>query len=138
VVITHGLFCSLYTDRGSHYFFTPKAGAKVSKSVLTQVGRALSQLGIVHIAAYSPQARGRSERVFLTLRDRLPKECKLAGICTIAAANKGLHDSFNADHNAQFAVAAEQEGSACVADAAGAGRKSCVSRKIAPSATATR
>jgi hypothetical protein len=62
VVARHGLFCSLYTDRGSHYFFTPEAGGKVSKTVLTQVGRALRQLGIDHIAAYSPQARGRSER----------------------------------------------------------------------------
>jgi transposase len=66
VVATHGLFCSLYTDRGSHYFFTPEGGGKVSKTVLTQVGRALKQLGIEHIAAYSPQARGRSERVFGT------------------------------------------------------------------------
>ena len=66
VIAAHGLFCSLYTDRGSHYFFTPEAGGKVSKTVLTQVGRSLSQLGIEHIAAYSPQARGRSKRVFLT------------------------------------------------------------------------
>ena len=72
VVSTHGLFCSLYTDRGSHYFYTPKAGEKVSKSQLTQVGRALKQLGIEHIAAYSPEARGRSERAFRTLQDRLP------------------------------------------------------------------
>jgi transposase len=124
VVATHGLFCSLYTDRGSHYFFTPEAGGKVSKTTLTQVGRALSQLGIEHIAAYSPQARGRSERVFHTLQDRLPKEFKLAGICTVAAANKWLRDSFIADYNAQFAVVAEQEGeSAFVADAAGAWRE---------------
>ena len=68
VVAQHGLFCSLYTDRGSHYFFTPEAGGKVSRSVLTQVGRALSQLGIEHVAAYSPQARGRSERVFTRYR----------------------------------------------------------------------
>src|SRR5664279_4121732 len=83
VVAAHGLFCSLYTDRGSHYFFAPEAGGKVSKTVLTQVGRALKQLGIEHIAAYSPQARGRSERAtehakegFHTLQDRLPKELK--------------------------------------------------------------
>jgi transposase len=93
VVAKHGLFCSLYSDRGSHYFYTPEAGGKVSKSVLTQVGRALSQLGIEHIAAYSPQARGRSERVFLTLQDRLPKEFKLAGIATVEAANTWLRDS---------------------------------------------
>ena len=68
VVAKHGLFCSLYTDRGSHYFLTPEAGGRVSKTVLTQVGRALKQLGIEHIAAYSPQARGRSEREFRPCR----------------------------------------------------------------------
>lgn len=123
VVERHGLFCSLYTDRGSHYFQTPAAGGKVSKTALTQVGRALSQLGIEHIAAYSPQARGRSERVFLTLQDRLPKEFSLAGIDTLEAANKWLSETFIAAYNSQFAVAAEQEGSAFVADAAGAWRE---------------
>jgi transposase len=123
VVDRHGLFCSLYSDRGSHYFFTPEAGGKVSKTVLTQVGRALSQLGIEHIAAYSPQARGRSERVFHTLQDRLPKEFKLAGIDTVAAANKWLRDSFVADYNARFAIQAEQTGSAFVVDRAGAWRE---------------
>ena len=123
VVAAHGLFCSLYTDRGSHYFFTPEAGGKVSKTVLTQVGRALKQLGIEHIAAYSPQARGRSERVFHTLQDRLPKELKLAGIDTVEAANVWLRDSYIAEHNARFAIDAEQEGSAFVADAAGAWRE---------------
>ena len=123
VVARHGLFCSLYTDRGSHYFFTPEAGGKVSKTVLTQVGRALNQLGIDHIAAYSPQARGRSERAFHTLQDRLPKEFKLAGIDTIEAANAWLQDSFIADYNERFAIGAEQEGSAFVADATGAWRE---------------
>ncbi len=123
VIARHGLFCSLYTDRGSHYFHTPEAGGKVSKTLLTQVGRALSQLGIEHIAAYSPQARGRSERVFLTLQDRLPKEFALAGIGTVEAANRWLRDSFIAEHNARFAVGAEQEGSAFVADSAGAWRE---------------
>ena len=123
VVGAHGLFCSLYTDRGSHYFVTPEAGGKVSKTMLTQVGRALSQLGIEHIAAYSPQARGRSERVFLTLQDRLPKEFKLARITTLEAANAWLRDTFIGDYNARFAVGAEQEGSAFVADAAGAWRE---------------
>ena len=116
VVATHGLFCSLYTDRGSHYFFTPEAGGKVSKTVLTQVGRALKQLGVEHIAAYSPQARGRSERVFSTLQDRLPKDLKLAGISTVEAANVWLRETYLAEHNARFAVAAEQEGSAFVPD----------------------
>jgi transposase len=123
VVAAHGLFCSFYTDRGSHYFFTPEAGGKVSKTVLTQVGRALSQLGIEHIAAYSPQARGRSERVFHTLQDRLPKEFKLAGIDTVEAANVWLRDSFIAEHNKRFAIDAEQEGSAFVTDAMGAWRE---------------
>ena len=84
----HGLFCELYTDRGSHYFDTPNAGEAVSKTARTQVGRALAQLGIRHIAAYSPEARGRSERAFRTLQDRLPKELALPGIVTIEAANR--------------------------------------------------
>jgi hypothetical protein len=83
----HGLPLSLYTDRGSHYFYTPEAGGKVDRSNLTQVGRALEHLGVEHIAAYSPQARGRSERAFHTLQDRLTKELALAGIVTIEAAN---------------------------------------------------
>jgi len=123
VVAGHGLFCSLYTDRGSHYFLTPEAGGRVSKTVLTQVGRALKQLGIQHIAAYSPQARGRSERMFLTLQDRLVKELTLAGIGTLAAANVWLREVYMAEHNARFAVAAAAEGSAFVADAMGAWRE---------------
>jgi hypothetical protein len=79
VIDEHGLFCELYTDRGSHYFHTPEAGEAVSKSVQTQVGRALAQLGIRHIAAYLPEARGRSERAFRTLQDRLPKELTWPG-----------------------------------------------------------
>src|SRR6201981_3187670 len=101
----HGLFCELYTGRGSHYFHTPKAGEAISKSVQTQVGRALAQLGIRHIAAYSPEARGRSERAFRTLQDRLPKELALAGITTIAAANLWLAETYWPAHNATFAVA---------------------------------
>ena len=123
VVEKQGLFCSLYTDRGSHYFETPAAGARVSKTVLTQFGRALKQLGIEHIAAYSPQARGRSERVFGTLQDRLPKELALAGITTVEAANDWLREVYLPDHNARFAIAAEQEGSAFVIDTAGAWRE---------------
>jgi hypothetical protein len=123
VVAKHGLFCSFYTDRGSHYFFTPEAGGAVSRTVLTQVGRALKQLGIEHIAAYSPQARGRSERAFLTLQDRLPKELKLAGISTIEAANRWLSEVYMAEHNKLFAIDAGQEGSAFVADAMGAWRE---------------
>ena len=113
VIARHGLFCQLYTDRGSHYFFTPKGADRVSPG-LTQVGRALKQLGIEHIAAYSPEARGRSERAFRTLQDRLPKELKLAGIATIAAANRYLAETFIPDYNARFGIAAEQPGSAFV------------------------
>jgi transposase len=123
VVAKHGLFCSLYTDRGSHYFETPEAGGRVSKTVLTQFGRALNQLGIEHIAAYSPQARGRSERAFATLQNRLPKEFALAGIGTVEAANRWLREVYIADHNARFAIEAEQEGSAFITDAIGSWRE---------------
>src|SRR5665213_1352801 len=123
VVERHGLFCSLYTDRGSHYFHTPEAGGKVSRTVLTQVGRALAQLGIEHIAAYSPQARGRSERAFLTLQDRLPKELALAGITTVEAANRWLAQTYIGEYNTAFAVQPEQEGSGFVADHAGLWRE---------------
>ncbi len=117
VIGEHGLFCSLYTDRGSHYFHTPRAGEKVSKTQQTQVGRALSHLGIEHIAAYSPQARGRCERLFGTLQGRLPKDLRLAGITTVDAANAWLKAHYIAEHNAAFAIKAEQPGSAFVADA---------------------
>jgi len=117
VIGERGLFCALYTDRGSHYFHTPEAGGKVSRTQLTQVGRALAHLGVEHIAAYSPQARGRSERLFATLQDRLPKDLRLAGIETVEAANAWLKTHSIAEHNARFAVAPEQEGSAFVPDA---------------------
>ncbi len=119
VIAEHGLPCALYTDRGSHYFHTPKAGEAVDKSRLTQVGWTLAQLGIEHIPAYSPQARGRSERAFGTLQDRLPKELKLAGITTIEAANRFIKEVYLPEHNARFAVAPEQPGSAFVADRGG-------------------
>src|SRR5271168_1736836 len=112
-----GLPLSLYTDRGSHYFHTPEAGGKIDREQPTQVGRALGQLSIEHIAAYSPQARGRSERLFATLQGRVPKELALAGITTVAAANAWLRDSYIVAHNAGFAVKAEQEGNAFVAAA---------------------
>lgn len=110
-----GLPLSLYTDRGSHYFYTPEAGGKADRLRLTQVGRALDLLGVEHIAAYSPQARGRSERLFQTLQDRLPKELALNAITTVDAANAFLRERYIPGHNARFAVAAEQEGSAFVA-----------------------
>jgi len=98
-----GLPASLYTDRGSHYFHTPEAGGKVAKGALTQVGRALRCLGVEHIAAYSPQARGRSERMFATLQNRLPKELALAGIREIKAANRFIKEVYLPRHNASFA-----------------------------------
>jgi len=123
VIERHGLFCALYTDRGSHYFRTPKADEPVSRELPTQVGRALAQLGIEHIAAYSPEARGRSERAFRTLQDRLPKEFKLEGITTIEAANRWLRETYIPAYNANFAVAAELPGSAFVADTMSAWRE---------------
>ena len=112
---THGLPMSLYTDRGAHYFYTPTAGGEVDRSKPTQVGRALERLGVEHIAAYSPQARGRSERVFHTLQDRLVKELALKEIDTVEAANLFLCDVYIPEYNARFAVAAAQEGTAFVA-----------------------
>jgi Helix-turn-helix domain len=99
----HGLCLSLYTDRASHYFHTPKAGEAVDKERLTQVGRALDRLGIEHIPAYSPEARGRSERMFGTLQDRLPKELKLAGIGDIESANRFIREVYLPAHKARFA-----------------------------------
>jgi transposase len=110
-----GLFCSLYTDRGSHYFFTPEAGGKVAKHAHTQVGRALAQLGIEHLASYSPQGRGRCERTFRTLQDRLPKELALAGIdADLEAANRYIRDVYLPTHNARFAITPAESGSAFV------------------------
>ena len=114
VIERHGLFCSLYTDRGSHYFHTLKAGEKVAKELPTQFGRALAQLGIRHIAAYSPEARGRSERMFGTLQDRLPKELADAGIRSIEAANRFIAETYLPAHNRRFAVEAAEPGSAFV------------------------
>jgi hypothetical protein len=111
----NGLPSSFYTDRGSHYFFTPKAGEPVDKERLTQVGRALAQLGIEHIPAYSPEARGRSERMFGTLQDRLAKELALAGLTSIEAANRFIREVYLPAHNARFARPAALPESAFVA-----------------------
>jgi transposase len=99
----HGVPASLYTDRGSHYFTTPAAGGAVDKAHKTQVGRALDRLGVEHIPAYSPQARGRSERLFGTLQDRLIKELRLAGIRDVETANRWIKDVYLPEHNARFA-----------------------------------
>jgi len=103
VFVAHGLPSSLYTDRGSHYFLTPQVGGAVDKERPTQVGRALERLGIEHIPAYSPEARGRSERMFGTLQDRLPKEMKLAGVRDVEAANRWIREVYLPAHNARFA-----------------------------------
>jgi len=108
-ILKEGLFCSLYTDRGSHYFYTPEEGGKVDKFRLTQVGRALKQLRIKHIAAYSPEARGRSERMFGTLQGRLPKELELHGIETIEEANKYIKETYVPIHNERFCKKPESE-----------------------------
>ena len=132
-IAAHGLFRAFYTDRGSHYFHTPKAGGKVDKSKPTQVGRALAQLGITHIPSYSPEARGRMERV------RLPPELRFAEIATVEAANCYLKEQFVPDYNARFAVPAAEEGSAfipyagrplddilCIQESRQVGRDNCV------------
>lgn len=108
-IARQGLFCSFYTDRGSHYFYTPEAGGKVDKFRLTEVGRALKQLGIIHIAAYSPEARGRSERMFGTLQNRLVNELRLERITEIGAANRYLQDDYLARHDAPFMVKPDSE-----------------------------
>jgi transposase len=114
VIERKGLFSSLYTDRGSHYWLTPKAGARVDRQQPTQFHRALTQLGIELIAAYSPQARGRSERTFKTWQERLPRELALAGITTIADANRYIRRRFLPAFNRLFSVSAREPGSAFV------------------------
>ena len=112
VIGNQGLFCSLYSDRGSHFFVTPKAGEKVDKNRLTQVGRAMKEMGVQMIPAYSPQARGRSERSFGTWQGRLPQELRLAGISTVEAANAFLGTHYIAAFNSKFMVVAPSKGTA--------------------------
>ena len=112
VIENKGLFCALYSDRGSHFFVTPKAGEKVDKHRLTQVGRAMKELGVQMIPAYSPQARGRSERNFGTWQGRLPQELRLAGITTVEGANEFLREQYIAVFNQKFMVAAAEKGTA--------------------------
>lgn len=114
VIEDKGLFCSFYTDRGSHFFHTPKAGGAVDKSRLTQIGRALAQLGIEHIPSYSPQARGRMERQFGTWQGRLPQELRKAGIKTMEDANRYIKEVFIPWHNSHLTVEAREPGTAFV------------------------
>jgi transposase len=114
VINKRGLFCSLYTDRGSHYWYTPKEGGRVSKTQLTQFGRAMKQLEIQMIAAYSPEARGRSERAFRTHQDRLVKELAFHGITDMDSANRYLSDVYLPAFNAEFMHPSLEEGSAFI------------------------
>ena len=112
VIERQGLFCASYSDRGSHFFVTPKAGAQVDPHRPRQLGRALKELGVKMIAAYSPQARGRSERNFGTWQGRLPQELRLAGITTLEEANRFLRERYIHEFNQNFAVAATEPGTA--------------------------
>jgi len=115
VIETKGLFCSLYSDRASHFFLTPKAGEPVADKHLTQVGRALTELTIRPIPAYSPQARGRGERNFRTWQGRLPQELRIHEIKTIEEANRFLRAVYIAEFNAKFSQPAKQLGTAFIA-----------------------
>lgn len=112
VIEARGLFCALYSDRGSHFFVTVKAGERVDPNRLTQVGRAMKDLGVQMIPAYSPQARGRSERSFGTWQGRLPQELRLAGISTVEQANAFLNERYIAEFNDKFTVPAKEKGTA--------------------------
>jgi len=114
VIAQRGIFCALYSDRGSHFFVTPKAGEKVDPNRVTQVGRALQELGIRMIPAYSPQARGRMERNYRTWQGRLPQELRVRGIKTQEEANRFLREQYVAEFNSRFAVGAAQKGTAFV------------------------
>src|SRR5882672_4647654 len=114
VIEQQGVFCSLYSDRASHFFLTPNAGGAVNHDRLTQVGRALQELGIQLIPAYSPQARGRSERGFGTWQGRLPQELRLHSIVTLEDANRFLREYYIAEFNQRFRVAAVERGTAFV------------------------
>src|ERR1700736_2171336 len=105
VIETHGIFCALYSDRASHFFVTPKAGGKVDENQVTQLGRALQELGIKMIPAYSPQARGRMEGSYRTWQGRLPQELRLRKITTVEKANQFLRQQYQAEFNRPFTVA---------------------------------
>lgn len=114
VILKKGLFSSIYTDRGSHYWLTPEEGGKVSKTQLTQFGRAMQQLGIMMIPAYSPEARGRSERMFRTHQDRLTKELAMHGITGMEEANRYIKRTYLPAHNREFKQKALEEGTAFI------------------------
>src|SRR6202008_872217 len=112
VIETKGLFCALYSDRGSHFFVTRKAGERVDPHRLTQGGRAMKELGVQMIPAYSPQARGRCERSFGTWQNRLPQELRLAGVSHFYTANAFLREHYIAEFNRRFAKPVTEKGTA--------------------------
>jgi transposase len=114
VIKRKGVFCALYSDRGSHFWLTPKVGGKVDYHRRTQVGRALHELGVQMIPAYSPEARGRSERNFSTWQGRLPQELRLRELRTLEAANRFLREDYIAEFNRRFQVGPRQRGNAFV------------------------
>jgi transposase len=114
VIERKGLFCSLYSDRGAHFWLTPKSGGKVDYERPTQVGRAMKELGVHMIPAYSPQARGRSERNFSTWQGRLPQELRLRGIRTLEEANRFINEHYIAEFNRRFTVPAAVRGTAFI------------------------
>jgi hypothetical protein len=121
VIEKKGLFASLYTDRGSHYWHTPEAGGKVDKERPTQFGRAMRQLGVEMIPAYSPEARGRSERAFKTHQDRLVKELASAGIADMEEANRYIEEVYMPAHNAEFTVRPAEDSSSMFVPGVGGG-----------------
>jgi transposase len=114
VIEERGVFCSLYSDRASHFVYTETAGRGPQRRVRTQVGRALEQLGVELIPANSPQARGRCERLYGTFQGRLPQELRLRGVTSIEDANRFLCEIYVPEHNLKFSVPAGQEGTAFV------------------------
>ena len=112
VVVRYGRFCELYTDRGSHFCTTTRAAAGPDGIQNGQLPRAVKALGIRHIRARSPQARGRSERAFRTIQGRLPQELRLEGIKDYVEANRYLQDVFVPNFNKNFAVEPSQRESA--------------------------
>ena len=135
VVRKKGVFCSLYSDRASHFVFTPTAGGRPDRSVKTQVGRALEQLGIELIPANSPQARGRCERLYGTFQGRLPQELRLRRIRSMEAANRFLRETYVGEHNRQFAVSASKAARLSSRTTAASWRKSSPPSRNASSAT---
>lgn len=136
-ILAQGLFSSFYSDRGGHYWYTPQAGGKVNKARPTQFGRALKQLGIEMIAAYSPEARGRSERAFGTHQGRLPNELALAGITDMTAANRYLRDVYMPAFNVEFAPARDRRAGICAVDRHQSATTYCANSTSASSALTT-